>query len=150
MQTTLPFVGQFCRSLGAQSTTQSWHTDPLTPKYRLDTLRRAWSVISRFTERDECLRRCRLGPWRALKGLPFEPGPRGNWSEDSNSLEECGKSGLADVIFHCKTMFSIRIDSVWLLKLRSLLIHRTFKATFFLHTTYQMNNSPGYRQLLAS
>ncbi len=26
-----PFVGPLCRSAGAQSTTQPWHSDPLTP-----------------------------------------------------------------------------------------------------------------------
>ncbi len=29
--TTLPFVGPFCRSLGVQSTTHPWYSDPLTP-----------------------------------------------------------------------------------------------------------------------
>ncbi len=28
---TLPFVGPFCRSVGAKSTTQPWRADPLTP-----------------------------------------------------------------------------------------------------------------------
>ncbi len=28
--TTPPFIGPFCRSVGAQATTQSWHTDLLT------------------------------------------------------------------------------------------------------------------------
>ncbi len=30
VQTTPPFVGTFCRSVGVQSTAQPWHTDPLT------------------------------------------------------------------------------------------------------------------------
>ncbi len=30
--TAPPFIGSFCMSVGAQSTAQSWHTDPLTPK----------------------------------------------------------------------------------------------------------------------
>ncbi len=28
---TLAFVDKFCRSVGAQSIAQPWHTDPLTP-----------------------------------------------------------------------------------------------------------------------
>ncbi len=28
---TPPFVGLFCRSVGAQSTTKAWHADPLAP-----------------------------------------------------------------------------------------------------------------------
>ncbi len=30
--TTLPLVGPFVRPVGAQSTAQPWHTDPLTPE----------------------------------------------------------------------------------------------------------------------
>ncbi len=32
---TPPFVGPFCRSVGAQSTAQSWRADPLTPELQL-------------------------------------------------------------------------------------------------------------------
>ncbi len=32
LTTPLAFVGPFCRSVGAQSTTQSWRAEPLTPK----------------------------------------------------------------------------------------------------------------------